>query len=68
LCVRRFPEQIKSVQWEQVRFKGLLKPHTLDLGDLFEPDRVRELEQVLAKAASPSEALTEWNERKDRQP
>lgn len=68
LCVRRFPKQVKSVQWEQVRFKGLLKPHTLDMGDLFEPDRVQELGRILAKAASPSDALTEWNERKDRRP
>ncbi len=68
LCVRRFPEQIKSVQWEQVRFKGLLKPHTLDMGDLFEPNRVRNLGQILAKAATLSEALTEWHGRKDRQP
>lgn len=66
LCVRRFPGQIKSVQWEQVRFKGLLTPHLLDLGDLFEPEEVQRLSAVLTAAASPADALTEWNQRKEQ--
>ncbi|MFM8551548.1 MAG: peptidase, partial [Nitrospiraceae bacterium] len=68
LCVRRFPDQVKSVQWEQVRFKGLLKPHTLDMDDLFEPAQIKDLSRILSTAASPSDALTEWLERKDLRP
>jgi proteasome accessory factor A len=65
LCVRRFPEQVKSVQWEEVRFKGLLTPHRLEMGDLFEPEDVKALRAILTSAASPAEALTEWHKRKE---
>ena len=40
LCVRRFRDQIKSVQWERVQFKGMLIPKVLEMGDLFEPEAV----------------------------
>ncbi len=66
LCVRRFPEQVKSVQWEQVRFKGFLKPPTLDMGDLFEPETVHELRRILEQAPSPADALETWDKRKER--
>ena len=63
-CVRRFPDQIKSIQWERVRFTGGLMPKVLDLSDLFEPDAVRMLSSVLDVADSPAEAITMWNQRK----
>jgi Pup amidohydrolase len=66
LCLRRFPEQVTSVQWEEVRFKGLLKPHRLRMGDLFDPEEVTALRELLTAAASPAEALTEWNKRKEQ--
>ncbi|HKN85307.1 MAG TPA: proteasome accessory factor PafA2 family protein, partial [Nitrospiraceae bacterium] len=63
-CVRRFPDQIKSIQWERVQFTGGLMPKMLDLSDLFEPDDVRVLSSVLDMADSPAEAITMWNQRK----
>ena len=41
LCVRRFPDQIKSMQWERIQFSGGLLPRTLEMGDLFEPEDVQ---------------------------
>ena len=64
LCIRRFPDQIKSVQWELVHFKGGLLPKTLDLGDLFEPRAVQELWGIVQSADSPAEVVTRWNQRK----
>ena len=64
LCVRRFPDQIKSVQWERVQFSGGFMPRTLDMSDLFEPDAVSALVEVLNAADSPADAITRWNQRK----
>jgi proteasome accessory factor A len=66
-CIRRFPDEIKSVQWERVQFKGGLMPKTLDLSDLFEPDAVRTLFSILETADSPTEAITLWTQRKVQQ-
>ncbi|WP_447985188.1 proteasome accessory factor PafA2 family protein [Nitrospira sp. Nam74] len=66
-CIRRFPDEIKSVQWEHVQFKGGLMPKTLDLSDLFEPDAVRTLSSILETADSPTEAITLWTQRKVKQ-
>ena len=63
-CVRRFPDQIKSIQWERVQFTGGLMPKVLDFSDLFEPDDVRMLSSMLDTADSPAEAITMWNQRK----
>jgi len=63
-CIRRFPEQIKSVQWERVRFKGMFSP-SLELGHLFDPSAVRALAAILDHAASPAEALDLWSQRKE---
>ncbi len=55
LCVSRFRDRIHSVQWERVLFKdGLIKPKTLEMGDLFDPDQVGVLREVLEQASSPS--------------
>ncbi|MGQ0812678.1 MAG: proteasome accessory factor PafA2 family protein [Nitrospiraceae bacterium] len=64
LCIRRFPDQIKSVQWERVQFMGGFLPKTLEMSDLFDPTEVMALAQVLGTAASPAEALYAWNQRK----
>jgi proteasome accessory factor A len=66
-CIRRFPDEIKSVQWERVQFKGGLMPKTLDLSDLFEPDAVRTLSSILETADSPTEAIMLWTQRKVQQ-
>jgi proteasome accessory factor A len=64
LCIRRFPDQIKSIQWERVQFRDGLMPKILDLSDLFEPDAVSELSRILEAADSPVDAITQWNQRK----
>ncbi|MEW6245270.1 MAG: proteasome accessory factor PafA2 family protein [Nitrospirota bacterium] len=66
LCVRRFPDQIKSVQWERVQFAGGVPSRTLDMSDLFEPEEVKRLAEVLQKAASLADAAALWNQRKER--
>ena len=35
LCVRRFSEQITTMQWERIQFSGGLRARTLEMGDLF---------------------------------
>lgn len=66
LCIRRFPDHIKSVQWERISFNGGLLPRTLDMNDLFEPEQVKTLAGILSGAATPSEALDQWNHAKGR--
>jgi proteasome accessory factor A len=65
LCVRRFREQIQSVQWERVQFRGGILPKTLDMSDLFEPADVQALAAVLEHASSPADALKAWERRKE---
>ena len=66
LCVRRFREQIQSIQWEQVQFAGGILPKTLDMSDLFEPAAVQALAAVLESAPSPIDALRVWGQRKEQ--
>lgn len=66
LCIRRFPDQIKSVQWERVQFTGGLTPKALDLSDLFDPKAIRALGEILEAAASPADALAAWKQRCER--
>ena len=68
LCVRKFPDQIKSIQWEGLLFKGGLLPVTLQFDDLFEPAEVRRLAEILSRAASPAEAVHAWHQQKDHAP
>jgi len=65
LCIRRFPDQIKSMQWERIQFSGGLLPRTLEMGDLFEPRAVQACAQIFEHAASPMDALNAWNSRKE---
>ncbi len=67
LCVRRFPDQVKTVQWERIQFAGGLLPRTLDMGDLFEPSEVKRCLAAFEAAADPMDALNTWNGRKDSQ-
>ena len=53
------------MQWERVQFTGGVLPKILDMQDLFEPDRVKTLARILETAATPSEALKRWTQRKD---
>jgi len=65
LCIRRFPDQIKSMQWERIQFSGGLLPRALEMGDLFEPQAVQACAQIFEHAASPMEALNLWNREKE---
>ena len=65
LCVRRFPDQVKSVQWERIQFTGGLLSRALDMSDLFEPSEVERCLAIFDAAASPMDALNAWNGRKD---
>lgn len=65
LCVRRFPDQIRGMQWERIQFSGGFWPKTLEMGDLFDPTEVSACSDIFERAASPAEALTAWNTRKD---
>lgn len=65
LCVRRFPDQIKGMQWERIQFSGRLWPKTLEMGDLFDPEDVLRCAKIFEEAPSPAEALAVWNTRKD---
>jgi proteasome accessory factor A len=65
LCVRRFSDQIKSMQWERIQFSGGLLSKTLEMGDLFNPDDVKACGAVFEAAQSPAEALATWKQRKD---
>ena len=54
LCVSRFPMHIKSVQWERIVFRGgMITPKTFEMGDVFDPDRVRTIWETLAQASHP---------------
>lgn len=64
LCIRRFPDHIKSVQWERISFNGGLFARTLDMDDLFEPEQVKALAGILSAAGTPAEALDRWNNMK----
>ena len=65
LCVRRFPDQIKSMQWERIQFSGGLIPKMLEMGDLFNPEEVKKCAAIFEAAASPADAVTSWKQRKD---
>ena len=66
LCVRRFPDQIKSMQWERIQFSGgLLKGKTLEMGDLFDPAEVKACAEIFEREASPADAVAAWHIRKE---
>jgi Pup amidohydrolase len=67
LCVQRFSDQIKSMQWERIQFAGGLRSRTLEMGDLFDPQHVRQCTDIFQRASSPADALAAWNHRKDVQ-
>src|SRR5262245_31237035 len=46
LCVRRFSDQIKSMQWESIRFAGGFRSRTLEMGELFDPAEVRQCAEI----------------------
>ena len=69
LCVRRFPDQIKAMQWERIQFAGGLKGkgNVLEMGDLFDPGEVRACAEIFERAAAPAEGLAAWEIRKESQ-
>src|SRR5215217_886666 len=66
LCVRRFPDQIKSMQWERIQFSGGLMGKTLEMGDLFNPEAVKHCAEIFGAAVSPADAVDSWKQRKDK--
>ena len=69
LCVRRFPDQIKAMQWERIQFAGGLKGkgNVLEMGDLFDPAEVRACAEIFERAAAPADGLAAWEIRKEPQ-
>jgi len=65
LCVRRFPDQIKSMQWERIQFSGGLRGKTLEMGDLFDPAEVKACAEIFERAVSPADAVAAWDIRKE---
>ena len=65
LCVRRFSDQIKSMQWERIGFSGGLRSKMLEMGNLFDPLEVSGCAEIFERASSPAEAIALWNTRKD---
>jgi Pup amidohydrolase len=65
VCVRRFPDRIRRMQWERIQFSGGWRPVTLEMGDLFDPADARTCISLFEQAASPNEALAAWKTRKD---
>ncbi len=57
LCVKHFRDQIKSVQWEHIQFKGWLKPRFLDMNDMFEPNHIHQLWQNIEEGRTLSQIL-----------
>lgn len=64
LCVRKFPDAIKGMQWERIQFSGGTAAKTLEMGDLFDPVDVEACRDILEAAASPEEVLATWKTRK----
>jgi proteasome accessory factor A len=64
LCVRRFSDQIKGMQWERIQFSGGWRSRTLEMGNLFDPTEVSACVEIFEQKDSPAEALTAWNIRK----
>ena len=56
LCVQRFYDDIESVQWEHIRFKGWGWA-TLDLSDVLAPELVAPIRAILLTSASAREAI-----------
>ena len=67
--MRRFPDQIKAMQWERIQFAGGLKGkgNVLEMGDLFDPAEVRACAETFERAAAPAEGLAAWEIRKESQ-
>jgi proteasome accessory factor A len=65
LCVRRFSDQIKGMQWERIQFSGGLRSKTLEMSDLFDSTQVLACAEIFEREDSPAEALAAWNRRKD---
>lgn len=65
LCVQRFSEQIQSIQWERIQFRGGLRSQHLNMGDLFDPQEIRRCADIFQQARSPADALAAWDHRKE---
>lgn len=52
LCVTRFRDDIKTIQWEHIHFKRGLIPQVLGMNDLFDPDQVQVVREAVQTATS----------------
>lgn len=52
-CVRKFPQYLESVQWEQVTFRQKGRIFLFDMGDLVDPDSVAHHTGILQDAQEP---------------
>ncbi len=57
LCVRKFPDEIDSIQWGNVVAKGNV---ALDLQGLFHPEEVRRMYDHLQKATGLAAGIRSW--------
>ncbi len=57
LCVQRFREHIKSVQWEHMAFKDGEADLKLDLSDHIDPTEVYHCRKAILKSTTPKECL-----------
>ncbi|MBI3607962.1 MAG: proteasome accessory factor PafA2 family protein [Nitrospirae bacterium] len=57
LCVRKFPDEIDSIQWGNVVAKGNV---ALDLEGLFHPDEIRRLYDYLEEATGLAAGIRSW--------
>ncbi|BCA56088.1 Pup deamidase/depupylase [Nitrospira sp. KM1] len=65
LCIRRFPDHIKGMQWERIQFTGGMRSKSLEMSNLFDPAAVKACTEIFGQASTPTEALGLWHARKD---
>ena len=57
VCVQRFGEEISSIQWEGVHFRGQNGGLHLDLLDYLDPGSVAQCRSIVEKASTPLEMI-----------
>lgn len=61
LCVRKFHDQIKSIQWEKICFKNGWQNPMLNMENLLDPEEINNLYDQLESASDWKEAATILN-------
>jgi proteasome accessory factor A len=55
LCIARFGQNIKSVQWEGVQFRDVMNIPALDLKDVVDLETVGKVRRQVEQASTPRE-------------